>query len=180
MDKKSRTASEMLNLLSQKQDTDTMTKVEMVESFGCSLNTMVKWIEISGLPTSARTYTVAELKAYLIPAKELLETGMNYEEVKQAIEDRNPRSAQKEGGSAEMFDLLIHKAVIAITEGRLEHELLNMPANIMEALVNLLTPKEVEKITAKISEISRSNAPLLSSRTIKLIASAQEEDKADQ
>lgn len=152
-DKKQKTAVEIEEALMQMQDTTTLTKKQIEELTGFSDNSVFKIIEVSGLPTSHREYTVASLKERFVSARKLLDAGATYEEVKKKMASvaQDKKELQKSdeerfGSAMGQLDAEIGEAVFEIVKDRVRAATQYLPEMIQAALTEEIESGNTRKV----------------------------------
>jgi len=175
MDKKGKTAIETLEELSKLPANAVLTKKELEKLLNISDVTISKSIEASTLLTSARSYTVQELKEWFVPARAGIDEGKTYEEVKQMLLEKRGVSESAtaanadEAGSLELLDSMLFEGMTTLIEGRLEQFILHTPQILSGAVVKLLSnPKIRAEILKKVAISVKSEPIAREARTVRL------------
>ena len=178
MEKKSMTAIEISEDLSKSPNEETRTKKDLEKRWNFSDVTITKSIDASTLSTSERSYTVLELKEWFVPARQLIDEGKTYEEVKQILSGkRGTAEASSETESFEMLDSLLFEGMTTMIEGRLEQYILQMPQVAKLAILRLLNnPKIRAEILRRFAITVKATPITLEARSIKnLLPESKEE-----
>ena len=152
MEKKS--AIEILAELEKLPAEKTLTKKELEKISGLTDVTVSKTIDASTLSTSDREYKVSDLIEWYIPARQGIDEGKTYEEIKQILLSK--RGVPEKVDTSSALDLLLIEGVTGMIGGRLELLLRQMPALINVAFQGILdNPKLRAEIVNKMISQSK-------------------------
>ena len=152
MEKKS--AIEINGELVKLPKSKTLTKKELEPISGLTDVSVSKTIYASTLSTSDREYKVSDLIEWYIPARQGIDEGKTYEEIRQILLSK--RGVQEKVDTSSALDLLLIEGVTGMIGGRLELLLRQMPALINVAFQGILdNPKLRAEIVNKMISQSK-------------------------